>query len=599
MQTRQFSTNLQEFTGTLRRKGIFLDDISPRNRINISTTFKPLVTLRCDTSQFVAQVQRNWNLYNSIRSLKPAIPPLYVNPECDSFFYRHFRWTPESWNILEHTEAAKHFSFEMINFDIIEKPLYIIPNETNSSKPHNMFFSESSDAILFMSYTLSYFYEKFRFVRFKLFVNNDHWPQAQTGPCFVALERLPLIKIPLHTFGLHLIDNPIQCKEDKLVRLNQKTPSTFVLHFPKGKLTNLVPLYRKYKEYIKQTKNLDVLDFQRSTSTDTGYTLLIHVGTKLKNPPKIWWIHRQSNSLLGYHDNFFAPEYLRTSQVIHSYARNNRHYYAEGLYVKIPDAKYLAQNVVERNYTIQSWPLPTQETNTPDKPHEYCKPRLGALENSLNQVNHFLEDSLEIKTLNICNTNLHTFKTTQEDHAKYQQHAIAALPLLKHDILSYDDRTLDPFHARPVPQHLKETQLQIDLTEQLSLLNTHGLICNLNFKHYKPNCFFITRIAIKNFFFYRKTSIIQSSDTLYTFAIYKQRTLNAQKLVTQQLNEITYLRNYFMVVMKSIQRYFQTIYLLKLTQIMINKLKHNQLLQPHIMYKHTITNGEITSSPVK
>jgi len=597
MQTRQLSTNLQEFIGTIRQKGISLADISPRNNITISTNFRPLVTLQCDSNQFVAQVRNHWNLYTTIKLSKSVIPPLYVNPDCDSFFYRHFRWTPESWNILEHEEPAKHFSFEMINFDIIEKPLYIIMNETKSHTPHNMFFSESSDEILFVSYALSYFYEKFQSVRFKLVVNNEHWPQAQIGPCFVALERLPLIKTSLHTFGLHLINNPIQCNENKLVRLHQQTPSTFALHFPKGKLTNIVPLYRKYKEYIRQTDKLDVLDFQWSTNTDTGYTLLIQVGTQLTSPPKIWWIHRQSNSLLGYHDNFFALEYLRTSQIIHSYARNNRHYYAESLYVKILEVKYLTQNVIERNYTTQSWSLPTKTINTPDKPHEYCKPRLEALENGLNQANRFLEDRLEIKHLNICNTNIHTLKTAREDHTNYHQNAIAALPLLKHDIFSYDYVTADTFHTQLVPQHLKETQLQIALNEQLSLLNTLWSNMQPRVRILQTKLFLYHTNRNQKLFFSQEKQFY--SNTLYAFAIYKQRILNAQHMAIQQLNEITYLRNYFMVLMKNIQRYFQTIFLLKLTQIMVKTLKHNQLLQPHILYKHTIVNGELISHPVK
>ena len=597
IQTRLFSTNLQEIIETIRQKGISLADISPRNNITISTNFRPLVTLQCDSSQFVAQVQNHWNLYTTIQFEKSAIPPLYVNPNCDSFFYRHFRWTPESWNMLEHEEPAKQFSFEMINFDIIEKPLYIITNETNSHTPHNMFFSESSDAILFMSYTLSHFYEKFQSVRFKLVVNNEQWPQAQIGPCFVALEPLTLIKTSLHTFGLHLINNAVQCNENKLVRLHQQTPSTFALHFPKGKLTNIVPLYRKYKEYIRHTNKPDVLDFQWSTNTDTGYTLLIQVGTPLTSPPKIWWIHRQSDSLLGYHDNFFEPEHLRTSQIIHSFARNNCHYYPEGLYVKMPEVKYLTQNVIERNYTMQSWPLPTKTINTPDKPHEYCKPRLGALENGLNQANRLLENSLEIKHLNTCNTNYQTLKTAREDHTNYHQNAIAALPLLKHDILSYDYVTADTFHTQLVPQHLKKSQLQIALNEQLHLLNTLWGNMQPRVRTLQTKLFLYHTYRNQKLFFLQEKQFY--SNTLYTFAIYKQRILNAQHMAIQQLNEITHLRNYFMALMKTIQRYFQTIYLLKLAQIMVQTLKHNQLLQANILYKHTIVNGEIISHPVK
>ena len=584
----------------MTQNGILLEEIPSQQKLNISTTFQPLVTLQCDTKNFVSQIQRNWKLYTSTKWPTPATPPLYVKPDCNSFLYRHFRWTPESWNMLEHKASAKNFDFEMLNFDIIEKPLYIITDEIGLTEPHDMFFSEASDTIAFISYTLSHFYETYQSIRFKLVTKDKHWPQTQTGSCFVALKRLPLIKTPLHTFGSHIINNPTQCVEAKLVRLHKISTSTFALDFPRGKLINQVPLFRNYDRYIEQTGHLDVLDFQWSTPEDTGYTLLIEVGPRLRHPPKIWWILRQSDSLLGYHDNFFAPEYLRISQVIYSYARGRKHDYADELYVKSPDTKYLRQNVIETNYTLQSWLLPQHENNFPEITHEYCKTRLGPPEHNLIEANKFLDNPSQTENLRICKNNAKIPQSTQRDRLEYHQKAITAFPTMNYDIFSYDTRLDNHYSEHFLPLKLNTAPLQRALNDEKNLLNMiwtnmKPKIQTLQMKRFLHHIYNNERL-----FFRAERQIYDDSSNPHTkYFIHWGKEVKAEKLVTLLLNEIIYIRNYLTVVRTSIQNYFQTMYLLTLTQLAMSTLKQNQSLQPHTLYQHILTNGELISSPVK
>ena len=130
----------------------------------------------------------------------------------------------------------------------------------------------------------------------------------------------------------------------------------------------------------------EALDFQWSNLEDTGYILKNQIGSELTYAPKLWWIHQQSKSLLGYHNNFFAPDYLKTTHTVYSYARDNHHSYADGLYVKLPGHVYLRQRVLEVTPTLQSWPLPHQTANYPILQNTYCSPHMGTLENNLIRV---------------------------------------------------------------------------------------------------------------------------------------------------------------------------------------------------------------------
>jgi len=57
-----------------------------------------------------------------------------------------------------------------------------------------MYPQESTDALFFISQTISYFYEKYEQVKFRLYHDIHSWQTKQTGPCFVGLSDIPLVE---------------------------------------------------------------------------------------------------------------------------------------------------------------------------------------------------------------------------------------------------------------------------------------------------------------------------------------------------------------------------------------------------------------------
>ena len=568
-----------------------LINIPIRKRHNVTQKFPPLVTLQCDSEHFVSQIRRDWTQYTDQIQARPSILPLYLRPECDSFHYRHFQWTPEYWNRLKHLPAAKQFSFEMIYFDITDKPLYVIRNANHSSLSHNMYLFDSSDTILFISKVISYFYELYQFVKFRLQINDSFSPQMQREPCFVALERLPNIKLPLHTFGTRSIPNPHQCSEERLVRFRQTSPSAFLVEFPQGQVQNLVPIIRNYKVYKETTGHPDVLDFQWTNPHHKSFLLQIEVGQRLTANPKLWWIHRQSSSVLGYHDNFFAPESLRTSQVVYSYARGRYHYYANGLYVTLPNVNYLLQNVTERNYTLQKWPLPERTENRPLNLSTVCSPHIGSFERALIKATTLLPNNQQLANINFCQHTASDLLSLPFSRQTYHEQALTENPHFSPTFYSYYDD--------PTPFKELDTFTQIVFNHEVSILtplwqNIHSKILQL---HQKLNSFhyFFTRSS-----YYSAERRIYSHDTnMKFFSLAWAHEIDNRDKATQNLNELNHLVNYFAVTLPSIRQRFRALYLLKLRNTVLPILRNYSLLRPGILYKHIFTNGRLHSIPYK
>ena len=566
-----------------------LINVPPNKRHNLTKYFLPLVTLPCDSENFASQIQNDWTQYVTQIQSSPPIPPLNVRPECDSFHYRHFPWTPEIWNRLEHSQTAKQFSFEMIYFEIIDKALYVIRNINDSSLPHNMYLHDSSDTILLISKIISYFYELYQSVSFKLNIGDNLPSQTQSKPCFVALARLPNIKLPLHTFGTTNIPYPEQCSEERLVRFRQTAPSVFLVEFPQGHIENRVPTLRNYEIYKQATGHPDVLDFQWTSPSSKAFHLQIEVGPRLTNNPKIWWIYRQSPSVLGYHDNFFAPESLRTSQTVYSYARGQNHYYADGLYVKLPNVHYLTQNVTENNYTLQKWPLPTQTENRPLTLDTICTPHIGSFERALIKAMTLLSNTPRFTNLDFCQQYASDHLPLNSLRSTYHAQAITENPHFQPTFFSYHDNQTT-FRAH-------DTSFQQAFNHEFSIFKSlwHNM---------QPKILQLHQKLYRFHYFHRRSLHYDAERRLYThdfnsFAAAWSYAVHARDKATQNLNEVHHLINYFSVTLHSVQRRFSTLYLLKLHSIVLHILQNDSSLRPGILYNHTYTNGQIHSTPCK
>ena len=566
-----------------------LVNVPPNKRHNLTKKFPPLVTLPCDSENFASQIQSDWTQYARHVQACPPIPPLYVRPECDSFYYRHFQWTPEFWNRLEHSPTAKQFSFEMIYLEIIDKALYVIRNINESSLPHNMYLYDSSDTILLISKVISYFYELYQFVRFKLNISDNLPSNMQRKPCFVALDRLPNIKLPLHTFGTTHISNPEQCNEERLVRFRQTAPSVFLVEFPQGQIENRVPTLRNYEIYKKATGHPDVLDFQWTSPSSKAFFLQIEVGPRLTNNPKLWWIYRQSPSVLGYHDNFFAPESLRTSQTVYSYARGQYHYYAEGLYVKLPDVQYLIQNVTENNYTLQRWPLPTQTENRPLNLNTICAPHIGSFERALTKAMTLLSNTPPFANIDFCQRFASDHSSLNSLRNIYHAQAMTENPHFQSTFFSYhDNQTTFKAHDTSFQQAFNhEFSIFKSLWQNMQpkILQLHQKLYHFHYFHRRSSCYYAERRLYAN--------DLKSLASAWSHAVH------ARDKATQNLNEVHHLINYFSVTLRSIQQRFSKLYLLKLHGTVLHILQTDSSLRPGILYTHTYMNGQIHSTPYK
>jgi len=442
----------------------------------------------------------------------------------------------------------------MIYFEIIEKALYVIRNINKSSLPHNMYLYDSSDTILLISKVISYFYELYQFVRFKLHISDNLPPQMQREPCFVALERLPNIKLPLHTFGKSHIPNPEQCNEERLVRLRQTAPFSFLVEFPQGKIENRVPIIRNYNIYKQATGHPDVLDFQWTNPSSKAFFLQIEVGPRLTNNPKLWWIYRQSPSVLGYHDNFFAPESLRTSQVVYSYARGQHHYYADGLYVKLPGVNYLIQNVTENNYTLQKWPLPKQTENRPLNLSTICAPHIGPFERALIKATTLLPDFSQVANIAFCQQYASDHFSLISLRNTYHAQAMIENPHFQSTFFSYRD------NQTTFREH--DTSFQQAFNHEFSIFkslwnNMQPKILQLHQRLYR-------------FHYFRQRSLYYSAERrlhahdVQSFASSWAHATQARDRATKNRNEVQHLVNYFTITLRSIRQHFYTLYLLKL-----------------------------------
>ena len=106
------------------------------------------------------------------------------------------------------------------------------------------FFSASSDAFIYISHVVSYFYERFKYVKFRLFNKHHYWTHEHRGPCYVGQDRLPLIKQVHHAIGNKYPTTPSECFEEALSRVHRITDSHYSVTFPKGKMRNVVPHFR-------------------------------------------------------------------------------------------------------------------------------------------------------------------------------------------------------------------------------------------------------------------------------------------------------------------------------------------------------------------
>ena len=364
MDTLHYAKELSPLINALQQLGAHITNTTITQRFPTTEATKPLVVLPFGVEQFHEQLTSNFTTYVSEQQINPITPCLNVTPDCNCYTYHKIKWKPDRWTVISHNASKNIYDFEMVHLRLMKQTRYFIPHIQGRTPPYNMYLQNSTDALLFISHAISYFYEKYEEVRFKLFHDIRQWPTKTTGPCFVGLLEFPLVvkstygatPLPDGTYEYDAVTKP--CLTETQSWLQKVNSTEYRLFFPKGKLRNVLARTRQRSRYLEETKYPETLNFEWGYHNDTGYILRIQIGSLRQDTPKNWWIHRQTDSLLGYHEHLFMPPYLRTIRTICSYTRFKRHYYAKSKYVKIPRKTYLRQHVNEIKTSTASWPVP-------------------------------------------------------------------------------------------------------------------------------------------------------------------------------------------------------------------------------------------------
>ena len=590
---RQYATTLQPLLDALQKTGSTVVDLPSHQQTTMTDNVPPLVVLPCDLINFHRNIQQDWQLFAAEIDARPIISPLNVNPDCNCFNYRNIKWRPDGWTIIEHNFSAKQYEFEMIYLELIEQLHYTISSVEGHRTPYILYFLDVSDTSAYISYVISYFYERFQFVKFQLFYRHYNWKPEYKGPCYLGLDRLPLIKKIHFTIGCNYSIIPYKCYGKALTRVYRTTKTIYSVTFPNRLMRNVIPQMLKPLIYIKLTGSREVLFSKWSSKTDPGYELKIEVGDELSSIPKTWWIHEQSNSLLGYHKNFFAPDYLQTTKTVYSYARGNRHHYANGMYAKKPGVTYLRQQVTEHRPTTHSWPLPDLNWRCKLQQKRYCSPYLGDLEYHMLRALHTLKESDSVQHL--CANYTTNFTSLQQIKMDYHQTAIERYSILHHTIFSFN-HSLEPFLHGPLSTYtLDIKRLQNQLKDRIALRNLAG--SNVQPKYAQ---------LLKSVFL---TEFIKETYTRYTFEHFKYNDLPTrfinqeqrfyyQHVVNIYHNNLVTMLFYFKIMRLSMYEQYMHTYAIKHTLQIIQHLQKTFTLQANIIYRHSFTHDKFFSTPI-
>ena len=600
--TRHYATEYSPLIQALQRLGAHITNMTITPGVPITEATKPLVILPYDLEQSYEQIKSNFTTYAAERQIRPITPRLNVTPDCNCYTYQEIYWKPDHWTVISHNASNKNYDFEMVHLALTNQPRYFIAHIQGRTPPYNIYRQHATDALLFASHAISYFYEKYTQVRFKLFHDIRPWPTKPTGPCFVGLLEFPLVAKKMYaptslfdgTYEHDAVTTP--CMMETQSWLQKVNSTEYRLFFPKGKLRNVLARTRQRSKYLEKTKFPEALDFEWGYPNDTGYILRIQVGSIRQNIPKNWWIHRQTDSLLGYHEHFFMPPYLRTIRTTYSYIRFKRHYYAEGKYAEIPGKKYLRQRVEEINTNTVSWPVPRKRRDCRIKHKTYCSPRCDEIEYYMQLAYQHIPPEYNGTFITPCINYLKFFTSIRAQRATYDSDTrhkklVPKLPIYSYELIS------GPFLHGPL------TSYQYETTFQQMLLSME-----IDSFHHKWN-------QILPFFQQLKESIInyiiQHNNHVYYTAAVNLHSLTPSTRYTHELlrQSKTRLRDQIIQLIQSLgirldhtlftlRQQTQRIYAFKLIKKNIQFLLHHPHLQANVIYRHTFGTDFFTSTPM-
>jgi len=589
---RTYASNLESLITTLQQNGIATYNISNNLHYQNIEKLSPLPYIPSDLKNFHNQLTHSWNIYTANKKNPTIYPPINVDPSCNSFTYRVFHWSPLQWTLIE-DNFFPNTDFQMIH---LKSPPHLQITIAQANSPMNTVSVSQNlfkETFLFMTRVLSYFYEKYAYITFKLSQETNPTLPMSTINCSIGLHELPAIQEVIKPPGENRILNTPPCILQKIVRVQKLTSTTYTVIFPTSKIRNIK---QSNLIYLNTTTRERTITFQWPYINQTAFKLEIRTSHRRHHLPKIWWLLPHTKSLLTYHKDLFTPPVIKTRATTYSYIFNRKHQYNKGGCINHCSHKKLQEKVKKFNLLTTSWPLPMKPIQGVIPTRFYCLPQCGTIERHMKIFDKHLPDWWPHSDHDTCTPNHTNLTKIFEQQGTNYPYPLKLKSLLQNEIYTYDSNIPITFsgplqtYQYDLPHLRNQLQNKIDKFIRL-WQQTYPQYTKLE-------------TAITDNLLLQDEILIYISELVYYTKNKFERQQNAQNLNTamysanSKINDFRH--NYYQLNprFKQLQLYAEQIYSSKRIITVLNQIQTRTDLQNNIIYAHKIQNGYLQSKPI-
>ena len=590
--SRKYASNLASLIETLHKKDIATYNISQTFHYHNIEKLPSLTYIPSDLKNFHNQLTHSWNIYANNKENPIAYPPTNVNPSCNSFTHTVFYWSPSQWTSIE-DNFLPDTDFQMIHLVSLS---YTQVTIAQTNLPMNTFtISQDSlqETFLFMSKILSYFYEKYSYINFKLTQEKNPTIPMNTINCSIGLHELPSIQEVIKPQGENRIRYTTPCILQKIVRIQKSTSNTYTVTFPTSKIRNIK---QSSLMYLNTTTREGTLTFQWPYINKTAFKLEIRTSRRRHHLPKIWWLLPHTKSLLTYQKNLFAPPIVTTRATTYSYTFNNKHHYNKGGCINHCEHEELQETVQRRKLPTTSWPLPETHTQGLIPTRLYCLPQCGIIEQHMNIYDKYLPYWWPHSDHDKCTSNYTNLIKLAAQQQNNYPHPLNLKPLSQNTIYTYETNIPITFSG---PLQTYQHELSYLRNHLQKTIRKFIRLWQYTYPQYTK-----LETAITDNLLLQDESLIHISELLYYTKNTLDRHQNTHKLNTaiysanDKINEFRH--NYYQLNprFKQLQIYAEQIYSLKKITIVLQAIQNRTDLQNNVIYSHKVQNGYLQNIPI-
>ena len=589
---RKYASDLPSLIKTLSKTGLTAHNISEKLHYNHIEKLPPLAYIPSDLRNFHHQLTHSWFPYSRNKANPTAYPPTNVNPSCNSFTYNTFHWSPLQWTSITDS-SFPNIDFQMLHFKLPSQTPVTIARADSPRNTITIPHDSLHETFLFMSKILSYFYEKYTHMTFKLFTYTDPELPTNVINCTIGLYDLLSIQEVIKPQGETRVLYTTPCILEKIIRIQKLTWTEYAVHFSTSRIRNTI---QQPLRYFNSTTREQTLTFQWPYINQTTFKLIIRVSQQRKSLPKIWWILPYTKSLLTLHKNLFAPPSIKTRTTTYSYTFQNKHHYVRGGCIAQCKHKKLHQKVRQQILPTTSWPLPTKNIQGLTPTRFYCLPQCGTIENHMKLFHKHVPSWWPPSVSDKCTLHILNFTKPSERQRIHFSNLQHLNPSLNNTIYTYETNMPIEFSGPLQTFQYELSHLHKRMQQATSKFTQ---LWQQTYPQYKKLETIITESLLLH-----DDSLIHQSELLYYTNNERELNRNTLKMSTAaylaNYNIDEFKDNYYQLneEFKQLQEYAEQIYSFKYMTIVLQAIQNRTDLQPNVIYSHKFYKGFLQSKPI-